>query len=222
MAWRLFQWGSRGLWWETDIPGVYMAHIYIADGVRVVIQAESSENQNMLNVIHARVPGGGPPGFGDVSTIASTVFDWFNTQYRHMFPSTIVGTQIVATGMNAANAAQRQIGLVLGGDRTGPQLPADATLCFKLATNSSGRRRRGRFYPFPACQADLEAPSAYTVAYRNAMQGVLGNLGAALASAGYPWAEASLADGVLYNITDVISVDRLMDHQDRRLPGRGR
>jgi hypothetical protein len=199
-----------------------MAHIYIADGVRVVIQAESSENQNMLNVIHVQVPSGGPPSFGDVSTIASTVFDWFNSQYRHMFPTTIVGTQVVATAMNAANAAQRQIGLALGGDRAGVQLPADATLCFKLATNSSGRRRRGRFYPYPAVQTDLEAPSAYTVAYRNAMEGVLGNLGAAILSAGYSWAIASLTDGVMYPIADVISVDRLMDHQDRRLPGRGR
>jgi hypothetical protein len=160
--------------------------------------------------------------FADVSALASTVFDWFNSQYINMFPSTIVGTQVVATGMNAANAAQRQIGLVRGGARTGVQLPADATLCFKLATNSSGRRRRGRFYPYPAVQTDLEAPSAFTVAYRNAMQGVLGNLGAAITAAGYAWAIASLTDGRMYPINDVISVDRLMDHQDRRLPGRGR
>lgn len=222
MAWRLFQWGARGLWYETDVLGVYMAHIFVVDGVRVVIQAIGGELTEYLNVMHVQVPGGVPASFGDVTAIAGVFLAWYNGQYRNMFPSSLTGTQIVATGMASAPAPQALATGLLAGTRTGTQLPGDATLCVKLATHLSGRRHRGRFYAWPAVQSDLQTASGYTLAYANALLGVLGNLGAALTTAGYALAVASLTDGQMYPVTAFVAVDRIMDAQRRRLPGRGR
>jgi hypothetical protein len=130
--------------------------------------------------------------------------------------------QIVATGMASAPAPQALATGLLAGNRGGTQLPGDATLCIKLATHLSGRRHRGRFYAWPAVQTDLVSPSAYQLSYVNAMLGVLGNLGAALTTAGYALAIASLTDGAMYPVTAFVAVDSIMDAQRRRLPGRGR
>lgn len=220
--WTLFRWGSRGLWYTTGVEGVYMAHIFLPDGIRCVIQASGSFSQDLLNVIHVQVPGGGPVGYGDVATVANLVASWWDVFYRHMCPSTVHGTQVVATSMASAPGPQVTVALNTNGDRTGVSVPEELTLCVKLASHMSGRRNRGRFYTFPAVLSDLASVDLYTTSYAQAVLGVLGQLGSHILGVGMVWAVFSPTTPGLVGITNLVAVDLIADVQRRRKPGQGR
>jgi len=223
MAWRLFRWGSRGEWYETDFPGVFaMAHIFIPDGVRVVIQGSGLYSQELINVIGVQVPGGGPPAVADCAAIALTVRQWWENTYKNMVPATTFVNQITATSMAVAPGPQAQQVSTTVGSRAGTQVSDTVTLCLKLGTNLTGRRNRGRFFSWPAVLTDLQTPDIFTAGYANAMIQVLGDLGARLATAGYVWAIASPTDAAMKPIVRVVAVDRVIDTQKRRKTTAGR
>jgi hypothetical protein len=219
--WTLFRWGSRGLWYTTGVAGVFMAHIFIPDGVRVVIQGIGKDAVELIHVLHVKVPSA-PPSYADCLTIAQTVNTWVGNYYKHMWTPDTECQQVVATSTAAAPGPQATVSGGQLGDRSGTQVTNDVTLCLKLATHTSGRRHRGRFYAWPAALPDLSDPNFFTVGYTNAMLGVMNALGSLLNTAGYTWGIASYTDAQIYPITSVVAVDRVVDAQRRRLPLRGR
>lgn len=220
MAWRLFNWGSRGLWYETDVAGVYVAHIFIPKGIRIVIQGEDLAAGEVLNVLHAAAPG--VVGYGDVLAVANGVQAWVSSNYKNMFPAATSVLQVVATGIDQLNAPQSTNGTVVAGQRTGNALPPDLTMCLKSSTHSSGRRRRGRQYSYSPVTTDLLTPSTFTSAYANGLKGVWNNLLVQMQALGYPLVVASYRDAALYPIAEYVYVDTDLDNQRRRLKGRGR
>lgn len=219
--WTLFRWGSRGLWYTTGVAGVFMAHIFIPDGVRVVVQGIGKDAVELLNVMHVKVPSG-PPSYADCAAIANVFHDWVVNFYKNMWTADSECQQIVATSTAAAPGPQASLPVNQLGTRTGTQVTNDVTLCIKLATHTSGRRHRGRFYAWPAVLTDLSDPNFFTAAYTNGMLGVLGNLAANIQTAGYALGVASYTDATIYPITNFVAVDRVVDAQRRRLPLRGR
>jgi hypothetical protein len=221
MAWSLFQWGSRGLYWKTDVEGIYVAHIPIPGGIRTVLQAENNiTGQEYLNVLNFKAPGASVSA-ADCAAVNTLVVTWWNNNYRHMCAILVVGRQVVSTGMDVFPAAQASQALAFPGDRAGVINTSATTLAVKFATGVASRRHRGRHYAFPAVENDV-AGDQFTSAYVTALVGVWDNLIAAAQTAGYPLVIASLADAALYLVSTAIAVDATVDSQRRRLPGRGR
>lgn len=221
MAWSLFRWGSRGLYWKTDVEGIYVAHIPIAGGIRTVLQAENNiTGQEYLNVFNFKAPGSGVSA-ADCAAVNTFMTVWWNNNYRHMCAILVVGRQVVSTGMDVFPAAQATGVLAFPGDRAGVITTSGTTLAVKFATGVASRRHRGRHYSFPAVQNDV-AGDSFTGAYVTALVGVWDNLIASAQTAGYPLVIASLADAALYPVSNAVAVDATIDSQRRRLPGRGR
>jgi hypothetical protein len=223
MAWRLFRWGSRGEWYETDFPGIFtMAHIFIQDAVQVVFQGSGLYAQELINRIGVQVPGGGPASYADCAAIAGACKSWWENTYKNFVVPTTTISQIVATSRASAPAPQAQVTSGVSGSRSGAQTADQNTLCLKLGTNSTGRRHRGRFYPWPASTSDFASPDVYTTAYAAALIIAMGDLGNRLAAAGYIWGVISDADAKIYPIVRVVATDLIVDSQNRRTTQHGR
>lgn len=221
--WTLFQWGSRGLHYTTGIPEIYVAHIFIANGIRAVLRGHASEGQELLHVFYARAANA-HPDYADCLAVNSAITDWWNSQYRNMANTGVEMTDVTSTGTDAAPAAQANTIIGTLGSRLGVFISPGNTLAIKATTHVSGRRNRGGKRPFPAVINDLQSPGEdrYTDAYRNAVVGVFNNLVAAMGSAGYPLCFASYADVAMKQIASFVAVDDYMDGMSRRLLGRGR
>ena len=199
-----------------------MAHVFIPDGVRVVIQAEeTTDHTELLHVIHVRVPTP-PPDYAACLSIAQIVATWWQNQYRSICNNKVTLRQVVATGMNAVPAAQATVTSSVAGFLGGVPLTPSIALCLKLATNLTGRRQRGRVYLWPADVGVLQDEQSFVAPYVAAAIGTWTTLGSALAAGGYIWSIASLVDVALHPITRVVAVDTIIDSQRRRLAGRGR
>ena len=220
MAWELFQWGSRGLWYKTPVVGVYMAHIFIPNGARIVVQGQGTAGQELLHTFHAINPAGAFD-YAACLAVANAVSQWCTNFYKHMWASGIHMNQVVVTGTDAVPAAQATVGNTTPGDRAGISLPSSLSLTLKYATNTSGRRHRGRVYGWPAVENDYLDEDAYTPAYVTAMLGVFGNLITALNTAGYPLAIGSYTDAKVYPVLRVVAVDDIMDSRRRRTKNQG-
>ena len=222
MAWDLFQWGSRGLWYTTGVEGIYMAHILIPGGIRVVLQTRDDQGSVLMNTMHVRVPDP-PTSHEQCVAAAGVVKEWWDSQYRHLCNNQITGYQVIATATDAVPAFQHAIGLDTAGDRTGPAVTTSVTLAVKAQTGIAGRRHRGRVYLLPATMLDLEPldPDLFIDSYRVAAEGVWNNLIGNFNTATLLMGVGSYADAKIYPIASFIAVDRNVDSQRRRLRGRG-
>lgn len=219
MAWRLFQWGSRGLWYETDVLGVYVAARFIPNTVRTVLGAQGPSGQQVLNTLHFFTAG--IPSFGDCHIINEFVSSWWTGQYRQMVNGGFRMSTITTTGIDRFNSSQDVVPNTDPGLRSGTHWAPEQTLCVKASTHTSGRRYRGRCFPFPAVATDLQTDDRVTALYRNAIVGVFNNLLAIASAAGYPMVVASLVNRAPYLIAEWVAVDDALDTQRRRMLGQG-
>lgn len=219
MAWDPFQWGSRGLWYTTPEEGIYVAHEFIPNGIRVVLEGTDTTAQHMLHVFNVRGPNAAPD-YADCLAAATAVASWWDTQYRNMVTSLIAGRRVVATGLNAVPAAQATVLLTTVGNRGATPLPASVSCGLKWYTHSSGRRHYGRVFAWPMSQNDANG-DLFTPAYMGAIIGVMNNLLLSLNTAGYPLVIFSRTDLALYNVSGVVAIDSVVDSRRRRLTGRG-
>jgi hypothetical protein len=199
-----------------------MAHIFIPDGIRVVLQGNGDYFQELINTVGVQVPGGGPPSYADCLAVAIAVRQWWENTYHNMVGTGVALAQVVATSMASAPGPQAQQTSPVLGVRAGTQTANQNSLCVKLATNSTGRRHRGRFYSWPAVTTDFVSPDIFTTGYVAAMLLALADLGARLATAGYVWAIASPTDAKMYPIVRAVAVDSIVDSQNRRTTQHGR
>ncbi len=218
--WQPFQWGSRGLWYFTGVEGVYMAHIFIPNGIRVLLQCDGPGGQEYLHAFHCRGPNAAPD-FTDCQTAAQTVQNWWNSQYRNMVMNQVVGRQVVATGMNSVPAAQATVVGLLAGTRVGNPAPSEVSCSVKFFTHLSGHRNYGGARGFPPVDTDYVGDHL-TPGYLGAIQGVFQNLINAMNTAGYPLAIASLADVAMKIIAGPAVIDNVVDSMRRRTINRGR
>jgi len=222
MAWDLFRWGGRGLWYTTGVEGIYMAHVLIAGACRVVLQVRDNQGDVLMNTFHVKVPIA-PVTHEHCVAIAGQVAGWWDSDYRHMCNDQITGFQVVVTGADAVPAFQFAQGLTTAGDRIGSGLTTSVTLAIKGQTGLAGRRFRGRQYMFPATALDLEPldPDLFIASYKDAAAGVWNNLVSGLGAGGYLVGVGSYVNAQVYPYTNYIAVDRNVDAQRRRLRGRG-
>lgn len=220
MAWELFNWGSRGPWYKTGVDGIYMAHIFIPNGVRVVLRGQGTSGQELLHTFHALNPAG-TPDYAFCLGAATTVSQWVTNFYRHFWASGIACRDVTATGMDTVPAAQAQVSNTIAGDRIGISLPSQTSLRLKFGTNTSGRRHEGGASLWPANENDYLDEDRYTTAYVNAAIATFTQLVALMNTNGSPLSIGSLADAKVYPILRVVAIDDIMDSRRRRTNTRG-
>jgi len=220
VSWDPFQWGSRGQWYHTPVEGIYVAHIFIPNGIRAVLRCSGPDGQEFLHTFHARSPNS-HPDFTDCQTVAQTVAAWWNGQYRNMVGTTVVGRDVVATGIDTVPASQATVVGLLAGLRVGEVLPSEVSCSVKYFTHLSGHTHYGGGRAFPPVATDI-AGDHFSGAYIGAIGGVFQNLINALNTAGYPQVIASKHDIALKIIAGVAVLDDVADSQRRRTINRGR
>jgi len=203
------------------VEGIYLAHIFIPDGVRVVVQANGPSGQEFLHVFHVKTPAS-PPAYADLVTMSDAFHSWLINDYKNMWASDIQAVQIVLTSMASAPGPQYTLGEAVPGVRAGDTNPSEITLAIKATTHNSGRSNRGRQYAWPAVAFDIDTNDRYTDAYKTAIVGVFNSLVARVQSSGYLLGVGSLHDAAVKPIASYVAVDRTIDSQRRRTAGRGR
>jgi hypothetical protein len=220
MAWDPFQWGSRGPWYHTPEDGIYVAHIFINNGIRAVLRCTGPGGQEFLHTFHARGPNS-HPDFTDCQTVAQVVAAWWNASYRNMTTGGVVGRDVVATGIDTVPASQATVVGLLAGTRLGEILPSEVSCSVKYFTHLSGHTNYGGGRAFPATELDITGDH-FSPAYITAIGGVFQNLINAFNAAGYPQVIASRHDIALKVIAGVAVLDDVADSQRRRTINRGR
>lgn len=220
MAWSLFQWGSRGLWYKTDFVGIYAMHIFIPDAVRIVVRGQGTAGQELMHTFHAKNPAGAPDYAFCLST-ANIVSQWVTNFYRHFWASGIHLNDVTVTGCDTAPASQAQVSNNVAGDRAGISLPSSITCRLKFGTNTSGRRHLGGASVWPANENDYLDEDRFQPAYMSAIISTFNQLLFLMNAGGSPLAIASYAAGQAYPILRVLAVDDIVDSRRRRTNTRG-
>ena len=220
MAWRAFNWGSRGPAYETDIPGVYiMAHEFYNNGVKVTFRGQNlTELQRVMHIFHVYTIA--TPTVTDCTNIGAIFANWWDTNYKNLVVADWLANDVVTTSMASVPGPQWDTTINLPGVRPGSSVPASVTLAIKLSTDSSGRRRHGRWYPWPASTGDVTRDH-FSGSYVAQALAVTENLRGALGGAGYFLGVYSAVDNVIYPYMRSEATDTVVDAQRRRLPGRG-
>jgi hypothetical protein len=197
-----------------------MAHVLIDNGIQVMLQASGPDGQEFLHIFHVRGPNA-TPDYADVLAAAQMVTAWWGSDYRNMVPASVIGRQVVATGMNSVPASQATVLLTLAGTRSGTILPSEVSCSVKFFTHLNGRRNHGGARAWPGVTLDLTGDHFHS-AYIGALNGVFQNLINQANAAGYPLAIASRADVVMKIIAGEVIIDDVADAQRRRTVNRGR
>jgi len=223
MAWRAFNWGSRGPHYEV-LTGVYVSAIYIPKCIQGTLFAENTDTGQMLLNVFDFEAGGVPVTAADCQAVDNLLVNWWGLQYRALCATNVRAIRAVAVGRDQFEGATWEIAMSTDGTRIGTPNPTEVTLCLKMAGNNIGRSRRGRKYTFPAVGTDLQSGTTdrFTNVYINAAVSVFDGLRTSATAAGYPMRVASNVRQIMYPISHILTVDDLVDSQSRRSAGRGR
>lgn len=226
MAWRLFNWGSRGATYDTG-GGVYVPVILIPHCVQLNIDGHTITGEELVMVFDVETTSALPTSV-DVVDIAGAANDWVNSTFLANLATDLTTVdQVVATSRAEVDGPQSTIyngGLGLRGASLGEiHLPNNVTIALKKSTGRAGRSYRGRTYAWPMLGNDLESgiPNEITATFATLLFSTYNALKTSLALVGY---QLGVASNVLATITspiDFILVDKTIDSQRRRLPGRG-
>lgn len=191
--------------------------------------------QRVENVLHARVST--TPDEAELNEVLSPVNDWVLGPYATNLPIALLFTDITVTDLNVSTGAQvtqslaGETGLAAVGIKTNQD-----TFCIKLLTGHRGRSMRGRFYVFALTTSmyDSVDPNMITTVYEGiwvaALQSLITDLGIAEHPLGvlsryskdlFPTPPHLRTEGLLTDVVTAASTDRIVDSQNRRLPGRG-
>lgn len=166
----------------------------------------------------------------DLQNIGRIFRDWWVANIKPLQPATIVLREVYVTDQSSASGATwTEAGtLPQAGSGTGQSLPSNCALVVSLRTALRGRSFRGRSYFFPLREQDVVENEVGTDLV-TALLTAYGQLILDLVDEDYHLAVCSRfsggdprAAGVLTPVQAVTVVDRTIDSQRRRLPGRGR
>jgi hypothetical protein len=224
MAWRAFNWGSRGPHYEV-LDGVYVAHQFIPQAVQGTLFAEHTPTaQQCLHVFHFEAPGA-TVGVADCQAVCNILVTWWNGTYRNHVSDKVSARRAVGVGIDQFEGATYEIAMTTAGlETSGILLPAEATAAIKYAGTNIGRSRRGHHMVFPQRSSGLDPvnPDLWTQAAIDQWVGDFATLLGQAATAGYPLRIGSKRRLALYPVTRAVAVDRIVDSISRRTLSRGR
>lgn len=225
MAWRSFQWGSRGLYYDTGL-GVYVAHIFIPACVQVTLFGTDESGNELLHVFHAKTTNPLPTST-DCTNIATAVANWV-TGGTHPFRG-VVNTaceivRVIAQSIAEFEGPFAEQVIGVAGTRTGT--PTVGSLCavIKKTGDHAGRSRRGYFASWPANGEDIDAvnPNLWKTDFIVDLEATYHDLLSSLGSGSHPLVIASKARGTTYPVVSIDNVTRAIRSRETREFGKGR
>lgn len=219
MAWRAFNWGSRGPHWDAG-NGVYVAQVLIPNGIQVNLQGNDTTGNELLHVFGA-FSETSPITYDDCLAVANAVASWATSSLKPLIPTTFAIRQVIATARDVLEGPQAQVGIAIAGTRSGDPNPGNVTLALKKAGVVAARWAKGRFFMWPATTDDI-IENRFQTGYVVDAISAYDTLRTALAGAGYPMVILSNSHARTSPVSVVTAVDTNVDSQRRRLNGRGR
>lgn len=185
------------------------------------------DGQRIQNVHHYWFEAG--PTETDLQDLAAFYKTWFDTSLAPHLPTVISLVLIKVTDLSVEDGTSIEYatGLPITGDANSPALPNNCTMTIKWTTGRSGRSYRGRTY-FPVLREDIVDANMVSAVYAAQILTVMTDLVvvdlpvndcvmvvASRVNNGTP-----RVTGLATPVTN-LSIDRVIDSQRRRLPGRG-
>lgn len=189
MSWRLFQWGSRGPYYDTG-GGVFVPEPLVDHGIQVTLFGADEAGEELLHVFHCLAVNAVPDD-SDVAAVAGAVRAWCTTstdKFIDTLPDSVTVVRVVCTSIAEVDGFQAELLINAAGTRTDPAMPSDICAVMKKAGVRAGRQYRGRFFAWPACVTDQDTlvRGAWDDAYIALLEGSYNSLLVTLGTVSYP------------------------------------
>lgn len=181
------------------------------------------------NVFH--VQKGSPYSLSDLQALRATVDAWDNATGKQGRVGAATLNRIRTKALDTNSSPMEDYSLPTpraGSIGSGVALPLNVAFCCKLATGLAGRSYRGRWYWGHLSSASMDDVGFMSAASVSAYVGFLTTLISDLADDGHTMVVVSYFNNGSWRTTaaateilSVVAVDRALDSQRRRLPGRG-
>jgi hypothetical protein len=194
------------------------------------VQAElrfTWDSQNVENTLYFQYAD--EPTTGQMFTLAGALLEWWQDNIKPLVAAAVELREIHCTLLSSATAPAVTFPIGAGevGGQTSPSLPNNVSLAVSFRTAGRGRSSRGRNYVLGLTEGQVTANQldvATAANYSNAYGALIG-----LATENdCVWSVVSRftnnnprSQALVQPIVSVLVVDRTVDSQRRRLPGRG-
>lgn len=201
-----------------------MTFIPVPQCAEAVLLGDNS-GKEIVNVLNFHF--GAAYAASDIQALAIAVDGVVSVQYPPLISPNCQYLGVKAKGLaNINDFEYNAVGSPVSGTASGTPLPANTTICIKLATALTGRSARGRFYAWPTSTGKLAGtPDTFLNSYATDLINMINDIGTAAAAAGWAMSVvsrftlgAARSSGVAFPITNAIARNTTVDSQRGRLP----
>lgn len=187
-----------------------------------------SQGQKIENTLYFQGSAGVSSSLA--SDLGDALISWWDTQFQPITSDTMSLVEVFVTDLTTDTSftVSDTAGLPLTGASTTEALPANVAHCVSFRTAQRGRSARGRNYVAGMTEADTNGSLISSTIVADHVTAYTILLGAGAFVPGLEWVVVSRfhngaprVAGLAIPITNVLSVDAVVDSQRRRLPGRG-
>lgn len=187
-----------------------------------------SQGQKIENTLYFQGSAGVSASLA--SDLGDALISWWDTQFQPITSDTMALVEVFLTDLSDATSftVSDTAGLPNAGASTTEPLPANVAHCVSFRTAQRGRSARGRNYIAGMTEADTNGSLISSTIVADHVTAYTILLGAGAFVAGLEWVVVSRfhngvarTTGLAIPVTNVLSVDAVVDSQRRRLPGRG-
>lgn len=203
-----------------------MAFIPVPNTAQANIR-QTLAGEQIENTLYFRAPAAWSAG--SLAALGAGLVTWWTTGPRAVLSDDLVLREVYCVDLSSANGPTHTETVVNdpGGPIAGEALPNNCALCVSFRTANRGRSFRGRNYVAGINEGDVTANLVTQVTADGILQGYQ-DLITYFSESGIDWVVVSRyangqprATGIATPVTAVTLVDRYIDSQRRRLPGRG-
>src|SRR5689334_7522614 len=139
MAWRPFNWGSRGPYFDTG-GGIYVAQVLIPQAVQINLRGSTQTGNELMHVFGAITPAS-PVTYDDCLAVATAVASWASVTggIRGIIPNVTQVNDVVVTARDVVEGPQATLPINTLGTRSGDPAPGSITFALKKAGNRAAR-----------------------------------------------------------------------------------
>jgi hypothetical protein len=171
-----------------------------------------------------------------LNELASEVFDWWVSSYATIVSDQVTLSEVVCTDMSSDSGPVGSVsGVGSTGEQLGGGLPGNCSVAVSFRSTTRGRSARGRNYVVGIPIEQMVTMSEVESAYATQVVTAYVDFKTAITAADWTWVIASRfsgvdpdtgnpiprEEGVTFPVATILLVDRTIDSQRRRLPGRG-
>ena len=165
------------------------------------------------------------------NTLGTNLITWWNTNFKAATSNLMALLQVYITDLTFQNSFTVSVtaGLPSVGTSIVEALPFNCAMCISFRSNNRGRSGRGRNYVAGLTENDQAGSTIVAGRVNGAVTAYTALIGAGTFTAGLQFVIVSRFNGgipraqaLVQPVTNVLSVDSIIDSQRRRLPGRGR